>query len=140
LSDRSLKLAVIIGSMRKGRFGDTVVRWFSGQADTHGEFSVDLIDLADIKLPPTHRARPTDGVRAFCARVEAKPVWFVSYGGISGGVRAIEHLRQVHCGMRGRRTPMSKARDIKSGLSGGALCGGLGALPGPTRSFAGSPL
>ncbi len=26
---------------------------------------------------------------------QAKPVGFVSYGGISGGLRAVEHLRQV---------------------------------------------
>lgn len=127
MSDRSLKLAVIIGSTREGRFGDTVGCWFAGEAATHGEFSVDLVDLADIKLPPTHRARPTDEVAAFCARLAAadafvivtpeynrsypaslkhaidqgyvewmaKPVGFVSYGGTAGGVRAIEHLRQV---------------------------------------------
>ena len=127
MSDRLLKLAVIIGSTREGRFGDTVGRWFAGEAALHGVFSVDLIDLADIKLPPTHRAKPTDDVAAFCAHLMAadafvivtpeynhsypaslkhaidqgyvewmaKPVGFASYGGTSGGVRAIEHLRQV---------------------------------------------
>ncbi|MEU3604773.1 NAD(P)H-dependent oxidoreductase [Streptomyces sp. NPDC035033] len=29
----------------------------------------------------------------------AKPVGFVSYGGISGGIRAVEHLRQVYAEM-----------------------------------------
>ncbi|GAA3395879.1 NAD(P)H-dependent oxidoreductase [Streptomyces roseoviridis] len=30
---------------------------------------------------------------------QAKPVGFVSYGGISGGLRAVEHLRQVYAEM-----------------------------------------
>jgi NAD(P)H-dependent FMN reductase len=125
--DRLLNLAIIIGSTREGRFGDTVGRWFAGEAARHGDFSTDLIDLAEIKLPPTHRARPTPDTAAFCARIGAadafvivtpeynhsypaslkhaidqgyvewmaKPVAFVSYGGTTGGVRAIEHLRNV---------------------------------------------
>jgi NAD(P)H-dependent FMN reductase len=30
---------------------------------------------------------------------QAKPVGFVSYGGVSGGLRAVEHLRQVFAGL-----------------------------------------
>jgi len=122
-----LNLAIIIGSTREGRFGDTVGRWFASEATSHGGFSIDLIDLAEIKLPPTHRAKPTPETTAFCARLAAadafvivtpeynhsypaslkhavdqgyvewmaKPVAFVSYGGTTGGVRAIEHLRNV---------------------------------------------
>ena len=127
MPDRSLTLAIIIGSTREGRFGDTVGRWFASEATGHGGFSIDLIDLAEIQLPPTHRARPTPETAAFCARLAAadafvivtpeynhsypaslkhaidqgyiewmaKPVSFVSYGGTTGGVRAIEHLRNV---------------------------------------------
>lgn len=127
MPDRPLNLAIIIGSTREGRFGDTVGRWCSKEAARHGGFSIDLIDLADIDLPPTHRAKPTPAVDAFRARLAAadafvivtpeynhsypaslkhaidqgyvewmaKPVGFVSYGGSTGGVRAIEHLRQV---------------------------------------------
>jgi NAD(P)H-dependent FMN reductase len=127
LSDRTLNLAIIIGSTREGRFGDTVGRWFAKEAAGHGGFSVDLIDLIDVQLPPAHRAKPTPEVDAFRARLAAadafvivtpeynhsypaslkhaidqgyvewmaKPVGFVSYGGTTGGVRAIEHLRHV---------------------------------------------
>lgn len=127
MSDRPLNLAIIIGSTREGRFGDTVGRWIAQQAAHHGGFSIDLIDLADIELPPTHRDKPTPAVDAFRARLAAadafvivtpeynhsypaslkhaidqahvewmaKPVGFVSYGGSTGGVRAIEHLRHV---------------------------------------------
>ena len=90
-------------------------------------FAIDLIDLADVQLPPTHRAKPTPEVDAFRVRLAAadafvivtpeynhsypaslkhaidqgyiewmaKPVGFVSYGGSTGGVRAVEHLRNV---------------------------------------------
>ena len=127
MSEHRLNLVIMIGSTREGRFGDTVGRWFAAEAASHGDYSVDLIDLADTELPPTHRAKPTPQVDAFRARLAAadafvivtpeynhsypaslkhaidqghvewmaKPVGFVSYGGTTGGVRAIEHLRHV---------------------------------------------
>ncbi|MFG2298985.1 NADPH-dependent FMN reductase [Streptomyces sp. NPDC048603] len=52
MSDNSaLRLAIIIGSTRRGRFGPTVARWFTGQARRRRELDVDLIDLADAELP-----------------------------------------------------------------------------------------
>ncbi|MDT0306437.1 NAD(P)H-dependent oxidoreductase [Streptomyces sp. DSM 44917] len=48
---QGLRLAVIIGSVREGRAGPMVARWFAGQAGAHGAFEVDLIDLADVPLP-----------------------------------------------------------------------------------------
>jgi NAD(P)H-dependent FMN reductase len=48
---RPLRLAVIIGSTRHGRFGPTVAAWFAGQAGRRPELDVDLIDLADAGLP-----------------------------------------------------------------------------------------
>lgn len=74
MPDRTLNLAIIIGSTREGRFGDTVGRWFAKQAAAHGGFAIDLIDLIDIKLPPNHRAKPTpeaDALRARLARADA---------------------------------------------------------------------
>jgi NAD(P)H-dependent FMN reductase len=44
-----MRLAVIIGSTRHGRFGPTVAHWLATQAAT--QFTVDLIDLADANLP-----------------------------------------------------------------------------------------
>jgi NAD(P)H-dependent FMN reductase len=46
-----MRLAVIIGSTRSGRFGPTVAHWLAGQAAK--QFDVDLIDLAAAKLPTT---------------------------------------------------------------------------------------
>ena len=70
--DRTLTLAIIIGSTREGRFGDTVARWFAKEAASHGGFAVDLIDLLDLNLPSSHRARPTPEVDAFRKRPDAR--------------------------------------------------------------------
>jgi NAD(P)H-dependent FMN reductase len=48
-----LRLAVIIGSSRRGRFGPTVADWFTAQAKRHGDLEIDLIDLAETRLPDT---------------------------------------------------------------------------------------
>lgn len=46
-----LRLAVITGSVRTGRFGPTIARWYAEQAASHQAFEVDPIDLADAALP-----------------------------------------------------------------------------------------
>lgn len=51
MSDNRLKLAVIIGSVREGRFGHVVGSWFKEEADKHDQFTVNVVDLAD-SLPP----------------------------------------------------------------------------------------
>ncbi|OAH14597.1 NADPH-dependent FMN reductase [Streptomyces jeddahensis] len=131
-----LNLAVIVGSVREGRFGPVVANWFVEQAEQHGEFAVDLIDLADTDIPLelpsvppamqpdplrpsgmadlTRRLKAADAVvvvtpdynRSFPASLKAaidwhytewraKPIGFVGYSGASGGLLAIENLRQV---------------------------------------------
>lgn len=45
------KLAVIVGSVRDGRFGPVVASWAASQARGHGGFEVDVIDLADFDIP-----------------------------------------------------------------------------------------
>ncbi|MBO3748763.1 NAD(P)H-dependent oxidoreductase [Streptosporangiaceae bacterium NEAU-GS5] len=136
MSSIPLRLAVIIASVRNGRFGPTVARWFAGQARRDGRFEVDVIDLADFPLPlalpavsPMIQPNPPrpDGMAELTRRLEAadalvivtpefnrsypaalktaidwhftqwdgKTIGFVGYGGASGGLLAIEHLRQV---------------------------------------------
>ncbi|WP_431780927.1 NADPH-dependent FMN reductase [Streptomyces chumphonensis] len=51
MSKPALRLAVITGSVREGRFGPTVTTWFAEQAREHGVFEVDVIDLAAHPLP-----------------------------------------------------------------------------------------
>ncbi|MEV5963731.1 NAD(P)H-dependent oxidoreductase [Kribbella sp. NPDC051952] len=46
-----MRLAVIIGSTRHGRFGPTVAQWLAEQAAQ--QFEIDLVDLATTNLPTT---------------------------------------------------------------------------------------
>lgn len=136
MSSDNLNLAVIVGSVREGRFGPVVADWFVRQAEQHGGFTVNTIDLADTSLPlalpplppavqpdmerPAGMAGLTEGIvaadaivvvtpeynRSFPASLKAaidwhytewqtKAVGFVGYSGASGGLLAIEQLRQV---------------------------------------------
>lgn len=134
MSEAPIRVAVIVGSVREGRFGPVVADWLADVAEAHGGFAVDLVDLAEPDLPlamPAFGATPSATVVAEVAKVaprleaadafvvvtpeynhsypaslknaidwhgpewRAKPVAFVSYGGISGGLRAVEHLRAV---------------------------------------------
>lgn len=122
-----LRIALIVGSTREGRFGGVVARWFERQADLRSDLKLDCVDLADFDLPAAYPEVATPGIQAFIDRLEAadgfvivtpeynhgypaslkqaidlarsewhaKPVGFVSYGGLSGGLRAVEQLRQV---------------------------------------------
>jgi NAD(P)H-dependent FMN reductase len=131
MSDERIRLAVIIGSVREGRFGTTVANWFIEQVGQRPDLDVDVIDLVDAQLPTMLTQEPSaevadilatltprlDAADAFvvitpeynhsypaslkCAidwhytQWQAKPIGFVSYGGMGGGLRAVEHLRQV---------------------------------------------
>ncbi|GHF72690.1 NAD(P)H-dependent oxidoreductase [Streptomyces sp. NRRL_ISP-5395] len=126
-----LKVAVILGSNRDGRFGPVVADWFLARAAGHPGVATELIDVAEAGLPTAITFSPGPGEAARLAAVserlaaadafvvvtpeynhsfpaplkslidwhsaewQAKPVAFVSYGGISGGLRAVEQLRQV---------------------------------------------
>jgi NAD(P)H-dependent FMN reductase len=46
-----LILQVIVCSTRPGRVGPAVGAWMREQAATHGQFAVELVDLADFELP-----------------------------------------------------------------------------------------
>ncbi|WP_020499495.1 NADPH-dependent FMN reductase [Sciscionella marina] len=107
------RLAVLIGSVREGRFGPVVARWFAQRAGARPDVEVDLIDLAAgpvlaerieaadavvVVTPEYNHAYPgplKDAIDAVFLPWHAKPVGFVSYGGISGGLRAVEGLRLV---------------------------------------------
>ncbi|MEU8378008.1 NAD(P)H-dependent oxidoreductase [Streptosporangium sp. NPDC048865] len=136
MPSETLNLAVIIGSVREGRFGPVVANWFAERAERHGRFTVDLVDLADtplpLELPPmppalepdmarpaemaglTRRIGAADAIvvvtpdynRSFPASLKAaidwhytewraKAIGFVGYSGASGGLLAVEQLRQV---------------------------------------------
>ncbi|MBA4866145.1 NAD(P)H-dependent oxidoreductase [Streptomyces sp. PSKA54] len=124
-----LRVAVLTGSTREGRFGPVVTDWFLRFAEQRGDLTLDAIDLAEHPLPDvTGIEPPADPVldaltprlaaadafvvitpeynHSFPAPLknaidlhftqwQAKPVGFVSYGGLGGGLRAVEQLRLV---------------------------------------------
>lgn len=127
MPDDQLRVAVIVGSTREGRFGDTVGRWLVAQARQRPDMALEVVDLAELGLPAVHHDEPSPAETAFTARIDAadafvvvtpeynhgypaslkfaidtcytefraKPVAFVSYGGLAGGLRSVEQLRQV---------------------------------------------
>jgi NAD(P)H-dependent FMN reductase len=117
MSGDRFQLAVIVGSVRQGRFGPVVADWFVGQAKQRTDVTVDVVDLADTPIPSAPFADRIAAADAFVvvtpeynhsypgplkhaidsvgAGWRAKPVGFVSYGGMSGGLRAVEPLRVV---------------------------------------------
>ncbi|MFJ9588049.1 NADPH-dependent FMN reductase [Streptomyces acidicola] len=54
------RLQVIVGSTRPGRIGRIVAEWVAREADQHGAFDVETVDLAQVGLPlldePEHPA------------------------------------------------------------------------------------
>jgi NAD(P)H-dependent FMN reductase len=52
------ELAIVIGSVREGRFGPVAASWVAGQAAAHGGFDVKVIDLADYEIPLSLPAAP----------------------------------------------------------------------------------
>ena len=50
-TDHDLDVAVIIASTRHGRFGPTVAAWFAARAERRRDLQIDVIDLAEARLP-----------------------------------------------------------------------------------------
>jgi len=124
---QKLKIALVYGSTRPGRFCDKVATWAASQISATRAFELDVIDPASLEarnsdkssesLDPAWLRQHIGAADAFIvvtpeynhgypaalkslidsvgAEWHAKPVAFVSYGGISGGIRATEQLRQV---------------------------------------------
>ncbi|SDD88841.1 NADPH-dependent FMN reductase [Actinokineospora iranica] len=108
-----VRLAVILGSVRENRFGPTIAAWFLDQAKQRPDLQVTLIDLAEPTDFPTKIAESDafavitpeynhgypgplkTAIDSVYTAWHAKPVAFITYGGISGGLRAAEQLRQV---------------------------------------------
>jgi NAD(P)H-dependent FMN reductase len=127
MSNEPLRVAVIIGSTRQGRFAPTVAKWFAAEAELRDDMTIDVLDLADAGLSDTlsgPRSLEAEALSSGLAEADAfvvvtpeynhsfpaplknaidwhskewqaKPVAFVSYGGMAGGARAVEQLRQV---------------------------------------------
>jgi NAD(P)H-dependent FMN reductase len=128
--NQQVKVGLVYGSARQGRFCDTVARWTEKELGAGGNFCVEVIDPAKHNRVAWHEsaagkdASNDRSLRAQLGEADAfvvvtpeynhgypaalkelidsageewyaKPVAFVSYGGVSGGLRAVEQLRQV---------------------------------------------
>ncbi|WP_336085322.1 NADPH-dependent FMN reductase [Nocardia sp. SSK8] len=123
--ETALRLEVIVASTRPERFAPVVADWFLAAARQRPEFEVGVLDLRELVLPGDlvetpevarfrDRIGAADGFVAVTSEYNhgypaslktaldsvkhewrAKPIGFVSYGGLSGGLRAVEQLRQV---------------------------------------------
>ncbi|MFF3752515.1 NADPH-dependent FMN reductase [Streptomyces sp. NPDC002018] len=132
MSQTPLKIGVLIGSVRTGRFADKISQWFISEIGQRDDMEIHVIDLSEpalvdeLKLTLDPSGAP-DGAPRLAQRIggldgyvvitpeynhgypaslklaidyvysewRAKPVGFVSYGGMAGGSRAVEQLRQV---------------------------------------------
>jgi NAD(P)H-dependent FMN reductase len=72
------KLMIVIGSTRPGRAGISVAEWFIDHAHSHGEFDIEVVDLAELNLPmldePNHprlRQYTHEHTRDWAAQVDA---------------------------------------------------------------------
>jgi NAD(P)H-dependent FMN reductase len=75
-----LRLVIIIGSTRRGRFGPVAASWFAAQARKRREWDVDLLDLATARLPDTltDQDEPVpEPVRALAPRLAAADAFVV---------------------------------------------------------------
>lgn len=132
-------LSVVVASVREGRAGDPIARWFMPRAQAHGKFDVQLVDLKDVNLPllsephhPRLKKYQQETTKAWSAIVGAsdafvfvtpeynytmppalvnaldhlyhewsyKACGFVSYGGVAGGMRAVQTAKLMVTGFK----------------------------------------
>ena len=128
------RLGVVLVSVREGRAGEPIARWFLDRVTAHGGFEPDLLDLKAIDLPllresnhPRLQKYTEPKTQAWSRAVAAldavvfvtpeynfsmppslvnaldhlyhewsyKPAGFVSYGGVSGGLRSVQHAKAM---------------------------------------------
>jgi NAD(P)H-dependent FMN reductase len=146
---RPLRLALIYGSTRRGRFCDTIANWAMIEIERHGGFMLDrvdpahsvtdhfagVLDAADaylVLVPEYNHGYPAPLkalIDAYYDQWQAKPVAFVSYGGVSGGIRAVEQLRQVFAELHA-----VTVRDAVSFANAADQFDGQGQLHAPARA------
>ncbi len=120
-----IRIAIIYGSAREERFCDRVANWLLSELEGLSGFDVAILDPARLTfIASGPDARSAAEIETQLARADAfiivvpeynhgypgvlkalidstytpwhaKPVAFVSYGGVSGGLRAVEQLRLV---------------------------------------------
>ncbi|KAA0024944.1 NADPH-dependent FMN reductase [Antrihabitans cavernicola] len=78
--DAKLRVAVIIGSTRHGRFGPTAANWFTAHASRRRELDIDVVDLVETDLPEALGDQDEDvppQVQALAPRLSAADAFVV---------------------------------------------------------------
>ncbi len=127
-------LKIITSTTREGRTGIAIAKWMTELVENSSRYTVELLDLAEIKLPlmdeprhPLFQDYKHEHTRRWSKKISEadayiivlgeynygypapiknaldylfnewkyKPVGFVSYGGISAGLRSSQMLKQV---------------------------------------------
>ncbi len=132
MTDDTLTIALVVGSVREQRVADAVLPWLESRLAQHSWLKADVVDLADETLDPRVLRGPSpiadrlDRADAFLVLTPEynhsypaalkhaidthydewrfKPAAFVSYGAGSGGIRAVEHLRGVFAELQATTT------------------------------------
>jgi NAD(P)H-dependent FMN reductase len=105
-------LQIIIARTQKDQLGLPVAQWFAERAREHAGFQIQLVDLAEVALGNSTVDADAfvfvvpdgnDAIDAAMNNVGASPdidseykaLGFISYGSTSGGLHAVETLKQV---------------------------------------------
>lgn len=99
-----MHLQIIIASTRRNRKGPAVAAWFIEQARLHGEFAVEMVDLAEIDLPlfdephhPRLRKYEHDHTKAWSALIQRADAYVVvtpeyDHGPPAALINALQYL------------------------------------------------
>lgn len=151
----NITIGLVYGSAREGRFCDTVADWVRAELWSRSGTEVVIIDPAELRRDDSTGALDTGRAAALVNAADAfivvtpeynhgytaalkelidsvnepwhaKPVAFASYGGISGGLRAVEQLRLVFAELHA-----VAIRDTVSFANASRLFGADGELKSP---------
>ncbi len=88
-------LKIVIASTRPGRLGAPIGRWVTSEAVAHGEFTVEVVDLAEIALPmldepslPRLRQYTQQHTRDWSAVIEAADAFVFVFPEYNYGINA----------------------------------------------------
>ena len=152
--NEKITVALVYGSARPGRFCDTVANWVLSVLWEESDIRVVLIDPQHFKTAGEDAALGTALLEEKLGEADAfivvtpeynhgypaalkelidscyepwhaKPVGFVSYGGVSGGLRAVEQSRQVFAELH--------AVTLRDGVSLANVWGQFDAAGNPVR-------
>ncbi len=120
---RTLNIEIILGSARQDRQSDVIASWAKRELQTSEALNINILDPREFDLTPgisqpdlQTRINKADGfiilapeynhgysgelkllIDKAYSQWNAKPVGFIGYGGMAGGARSVEQLRQVFC-------------------------------------------